>query len=123
MLKATAAILPCRDFDETSAFYRALGFRETGRWGDYGYMIIVRDQVEIHFFGHPELDPKTSDHAAYIRTEDVDGVNAEVAAAGLPTEGIPRFHPVEDKDWGMRELAIIDPNGNLLRVGQFLDHG
>jgi hypothetical protein len=25
---------------------------------------------------------------------------------------------VEDKPWGMREFAIVDPNGTLIRVGQ-----
>jgi len=53
MLETTAAILPGRDFDETSEFYQKIGFKETGRWG-------------------------------------------------------------------MRETSLLDPNSNLLRIGQFL---
>ena len=29
-----------------------------------------------------------------------------------------RLTAVEDKPWGMREFAVVDPNGNLLRVGR-----
>ncbi len=120
MLETTAPILPARSFDETADFYQKIGFRETGRWNDMQYLIMVMDKVEMHFFGHAELDPANNHSAAYIRTSDVDGLNAHLESLGLPDEGMPRFHPVEDKPWEMRELAVIDPNGNLLRVGQFL---
>ncbi|CAN0601114.1 unnamed protein product [Ectocarpus sp. 12 AP-2014] len=42
-------------------------------------------------------------------------------SSDIPTEGIPRYAPAEDKDWGMREAIVIDPNGNLLRIGEFLE--
>ena len=35
--------------------------------------------------------------------------------------GIPRITALEDQPWGMREFALVDPDGNLLRVGQELD--
>jgi len=119
MMETTAPILPARDFDETADFYEDMGFNETGRWPDQ-YLIIVRDKVELHFFHHPDVDPKTNFSGAYIRTEDVDGLSAEVSKLGLPERGEPRFAPAEDKDWGMREMAIIDPNGTLLRIGQYM---
>lgn len=58
-----------------------------------------------------------NDAGAYLRAEDVDALGAEWAAAGLPAEGIPRLVPAGDKPWGMRELALIDPDGNLIRAG------
>ena len=121
MLETTAPILPARDFDETSAFYAALGFKETGRWTGHGYMIIATEKVELHFFEHKDLDITTNFAAAYIRSSQVDAFAAALDQLRLPSEGIPRLHPVEDKSWGMRELSIIDPNGTLLRIGQFLD--
>ena len=121
MLETTAPILPSRDFDETAAFYAGLGFKETGRWPDQGYLIIATEKVELHFFGHPDMDITTNYCGAYIRTNEVDAYAAEVDKMNLPTEGIPRLHTVEDKPWGMRELAIVDPNGTLLRIGQFAD--
>jgi hypothetical protein len=36
----------------------------------------------------------------------------------LPRKGIPRQDDLDDKPWGMREFAIVDPDGNLIRIGQ-----
>jgi catechol 2,3-dioxygenase-like lactoylglutathione lyase family enzyme len=119
MMETTAPILPARDLAETSEFYQSIGFTQTGIWPDQ-YLIIVRDKVELHFFHHPEIDPLTSHFMAYIRTNDVNGLSEEIAKLGLPDKGHPRFGVAEDKEWGMRELVIIDPNGTLLRIGQFL---
>ena len=77
--------------------------------------------VEIHFAHDPHHKAETSDHAAYIRTDDVDGWSDEIAKLGLPAQGRPAFKPAEDKDWGMRELHMLDPDGHLIRVGQFID--
>lgn len=118
-METTAPILPAKDFDETSEFYRQIGFKETGRWPDH-YLIIFRDKVELHFFHYPDLDPKANFAGAYIRTETVDDLSEEISKLGLPTEGIPRFGPAEDKPWEMREMVIIDPNGTLLRIGQYM---
>ncbi len=38
-------------------------------------------------------------------------------------QGAGVIHPngkLEDKPWGMREFAIVDIHGNLLRIGQSL---
>jgi hypothetical protein len=44
----------------------------------------------------------------------------DFAPAQLPRNGIPRMDDLEDKPWGMREFAIVDSDGNLLRIGQVL---
>jgi hypothetical protein len=27
---------------------------------------------------------------------------------------------LEDKPWGLREFAVVDPDGNLIRIGQII---
>ena len=49
---------------------------------------------------------------AYFHTEDVDALAKEFAAKGVDMEG-PR-----DTVYGMREVALRDPDGNLLCFGQ-----
>ncbi len=120
MLKTTCGILPSRDLDRTAEFYTRLGFTETGRWTGHGYMIMVMDEIEIHFAQNPNHVPKNSDHAIYVRTDDVDSFSAHIETLDLPSEGIPGFGAAEDKSWEMRELHLLDPDGNLLRVGQFM---
>jgi MFS family permease len=47
---------------------------------------------------------------------DADEFYQEFARLGLPSEGIPRLTAPVDQPWGMREFALVDPSGNLVRV-------
>ena len=107
------ANLPARDFDETEAFYRALGFDTAHR--DDGWMILVRGALEVEFFPHPDLVPADSWFSACVRVADVDALHADWSRAGLPGEGVPRLTPPRDEPFGFRTAALVDPNGSLLR--------
>lgn len=113
-------ILPARDLQETRAFYERLGFRTTGWWPHEfgGYAILIREDLSMHFFSYSDLSPLENYAQCYWRVTDVDALHAECAKGGLPGSGIPRLSTVEDKPWAMREFALVDPNGNLIRVGQ-----
>lgn len=113
-------ILPSRSVNDTLAFYRRLGFE--GRiWGEpFAYAILTRGTVEIHFFTLKELRPSASHAGCYIRVADVESICRDFAVAQLPRQGMPRMDALEDKPWGMREFAIVDPDGNLIRIGQRL---
>lgn len=121
MLEKLSPILPARDIAETEAFWQRLGF-ET-EYIDADYLLMKREGAEVHFFHHPGLDPAACDHGAYLRPADIDALDAEWAALGLPATGIPRLVRAEDKPWGMRELALLDLNGNLIRAGQEIPLG
>lgn len=109
--------LPSRSLADTLAFYQRLGF--TGQILGLGhYAILTRGSVELHFFTHPGLRPAESSAGCYIRVTDVDGLYAAFLAAQLPAQGIPRLDALADKPWGMREFAVVDPDGNLLRIGR-----
>jgi catechol 2,3-dioxygenase-like lactoylglutathione lyase family enzyme len=112
-------VLPSRSLGDTLAFFRRLGFDgEIHSFGDYA--ILRRGLVELHFFTHRDLRPSESHAGCYIRVKDVESIYREFASAQLPRRGIPRQDVLEDKPWGMREFAVVDPDGNLLRVGQTL---
>ena len=115
-------ILPSRDLLETRAFYERLGFQTPGWWPDTfgGYAILRRGDLAMHFFKFPELSPLENYGQCYWRVEDVDALYNEFQKAGIPKSGTPRLDAIEDRPWGMREFAIVDPNGNLVRVGQEL---
>ena len=111
-------ILPSQELKDTLTFYRRLGFDGEIIGGHYA--ILQRDTVELHFFSHPDLIRSESCAGCYIRVLDVASIYAAFALAQLPQAGRPRMDQLEDKPWGLREFAVVDPDGNLLRIGQVL---
>lgn len=106
--------------ERTINFYRRLGFEGEIVSPANDYAIADRGSLEIHFFLHESLAPHESAFGCYFRVNHVDALYAEFSAVGLPSAGIPRITSLEDKPWGMREFAIIDEDGSLIRVGQEL---
>lgn len=113
-------ILPSRSIGATVDFYQRLGFEGGAHALDPSYAILRRGSIEIHFFSHPNLVPAESSASCYLRVQDVDGIHHAFAASPLPRQGIPRLDAPQDKPWGLREFALVDADGNLLRVGQVL---
>ena len=120
MFESICPIFPSSNFEKTAKFFQVLGFKLAFQYEEEGYLILVRDQVELHFFRAANVDPYTSDHGAFVRVENANDLSKEFAKNGLPQQGIPRVVTAEDKPWGICELAIVDPDGNLLRLGHIL---
>jgi catechol 2,3-dioxygenase-like lactoylglutathione lyase family enzyme len=110
--------LPSRDFEASSRFYRALGFSEG--WRDGQWMILERGTLTLEFFSHPELDPLSSWFSCCLRLDDLDGFYAACKKAGIPEAptGQPRLHPSRVEDWGGRIAYLVDPDGTLIRLIQ-----
>lgn len=116
-LEKLSPIWTCRDVDAAETFYWRLGFRTIFKAPDKSYLILKRDGAELHFAQNAAHDPRTTVNAAYMRPSDVDQLSEEWAQLGLPEAGQPRFKPAVDTPWGMRELSLVDPDGNLIRAG------
>lgn len=118
-------IMPSRNLRETLEFYEPLGFELRGPPPEtYGYLIIGRGEaIELHFWESPEVDPLTTDHSCYVRVADADALHAEWDAVGIPSDPKTgsRLMPPGDTDYGIREFALVDRSGNLIRVGSQAD--
>jgi catechol 2,3-dioxygenase-like lactoylglutathione lyase family enzyme len=112
--------LPCRSVSATVAFYKRLGFEGGAHDSNREYAILRRGAVELHFFTHKGLLPAESSAGCYIRVLDVQSIYRSFSSSQLPRTGIPRMETLEDKPWGLREFAVVDPDGNLLRIGQVI---
>lgn len=113
-------ILPSRVIAETVAFYQRLGFAGGPHEFDANYALLRRGDIELHFFAHPSLRPEQSDAGCYLRVQDAPAWYLTFQSANLPNQGIPRLDALSAKPWGMLEFAMVDPDGNLIRVGQVL---
>jgi catechol 2,3-dioxygenase-like lactoylglutathione lyase family enzyme len=113
-------VLPARDLAATLAFYERLGFVPQGSpWQTYRYLIVARERYELHFYEDAEVDPLTTAAGCYLRVADADGLHAEWEAIGVLHDRATgsRLVAPSTTDYGMREFALVDPNGNLLRIG------
>jgi hypothetical protein len=113
MTDRTTPNLPSRAFSITAAFYATLGFEQ--RFRDDGWMILQRGSLELEFFPWPTLNPRTSIASCCLRVEDVDALHAAFSVAALPSVGMPRLTAPVNQPWGLREFALVDPDGSLLR--------
>jgi catechol 2,3-dioxygenase-like lactoylglutathione lyase family enzyme len=119
MTESAVPILPSRDLAETLAFYERLGFENRGapheRWD---YLIVGRGAIELHFYGDPDVDPLTTAASCYLRVADADALHREWAQLVEPDAATgSRVVAPEARDYGMREFAVVDRSGNLIRVG------
>ncbi len=109
-IRATIPILPSLNLDETAAFYARLGFAEESRWAGE-YLIVSRDDVEIHFSVCD--DAKICENSScYVYVADAAALYAEYLAAG-----IERIEEPEPTDYDVLEFSLVDPHGNLIRIG------
>ena len=115
MLTAIHPKLPMRDKIATRSFYiDKLGFHAFGSADFDDYLMVEKDDIQIHFFVFRDLDPKENYGQVYIRTNEIDNLYKSYAANGL----IHPNGPLEMKPWGQREFSLLDPDSNLLTFGQ-----
>jgi len=112
-------ILPSRDLRETSDFYARLGFERLGAQSHDGYLMLGRGSVELHFRYDPAVDPLTTAGSCYVHVLDADALHRAWAEIGVPDDPATgsRLMPPTDTGYRMREFALVDRSGNLLRIG------
>jgi catechol 2,3-dioxygenase-like lactoylglutathione lyase family enzyme len=103
---AAIPILPSADLSRTGEFYAALGFAEAERHD--GYLLLQNAGVELHFAQRDEVNPGT----CYVHVGDATKLWKQLRDRGVDGVG-----PIADEEYGLREFAVTDPDGNRVRVG------
>jgi catechol 2,3-dioxygenase-like lactoylglutathione lyase family enzyme len=119
MAEYAVPILPGRNLRETLQFYERLGFENRGAEPEeWDYLILGRGGMEIHFTAAPDVDPLSTAATCYAYVDDAQAVYDEWATIVPedPSTGSRIVAPM-DTDYGMTEFAVVDPSGNLIRVG------
>jgi catechol 2,3-dioxygenase-like lactoylglutathione lyase family enzyme len=117
--------LPCRDVEESVAFYESLGSERTYRQvRPYPYAVVAREDLHIHLFGMDGFDPEQSYGTAIVVVPDPDSLYQAFAAGlratygKLPVAGIPRITRPRKKYGTVRGFSVVDPGGNWLRISK-----
>ena len=118
MLTSIHPKLPMRNKATTRAFYvERLGFVELGDPGFDEYLMIAKDQIEIHFFLFRDLTPEENYGQVYVRTHQIENLYQDFLNRHMA------IHPngaLAAKPWGQKEFSILDPDNNLLTFGESL---
>ncbi len=116
MMTSVHPKLPMRNRTATKAYYvDQLEFRVVGDTEYDDYLMIEKENIQLHFFLFRELDPKENYGQVYIRTDDIDGLYQSLLDRKVP------IHPngaLRARPWGQREFHLLDPDHNLLTFGQ-----
>ena len=111
--------LPMRNKAITRAYYMyLLQFQELGSEDYDGYLMLQKDDIQIHFFEFKDLNPKDNYGQVYIRTDDIDKLYQSLL--DIKTSIHPNGH-LQIKPWGQKEFSVLDPDNNLLTFGQTLE--
>lgn len=111
-LHRAVPVLASLDIEATQRFYKEkMGFTAVARYPDYG--IVARDDVQIHFWLTNDTDiPKAT--SCRVDVIDVDALYEEMSASGV----VHPNGPLTDQPWGLREFAVLDADGNMIKFGQ-----
>ena len=120
LLSHSAPVFPVEDPLKTAEYYRdILGFDINFKWGDPpSYVVINRDDtVGIHLVKKEDQFQPSKNHVSlFIFSHDINSLYTAYAKAGADI-----LHPLGDRDYGMRDFDIKDPNGFILSFGQNLE--
>ena len=112
-LISATPILASLDIERSVGFFCAhLGFSKLyAQQGAYG--VVMRDAVSIHFWSCSDRSI-AQNTSCRVRVDGIDALFLHCKSLGI-------VHPdslLEDKPWGSREFAILDPDGNLVTFSQ-----
>ena len=116
MITSSIPVLRVADYPRAKAFWtQTLGFRVAEEGGDPArFGIFKRDAATVFVDAWHGADAEPSPSwRAYFHLGDVDAFAADL--------NWPDVEGPEDKVYGMREVVVLDPDGNRLCFGQDLD--
>lgn len=109
-------VLAVRDLEASKKFYlEKLGFAED--LSIAGWAFLSRGACKLRLGDCPNAMPmsKAPDHSwfAYLHIRDVSSLYEESVK-----NGVEIWHKLADKPWGMREFAVVTPDGHRIVFGE-----
>ena len=115
MLRVITPVVPATDMPRTMRFFESLGFSVNPYADGSQYAFAQMDGQHIHIRKANPGELSSNPGGIYLYVDDVDAFYKRVVASGIRALGKP-----VDYEWKMREFAVSDPDGLLIRIGQNL---
>ena len=118
MLTSICPKLPMRNKSVTEKYYiDQLGFERVGEQHFDGYLMVRKDNIEIHFFEFSNLQPDENYGQVYIRINNIDRFYTSLSEKNIPIH--PNGH-LQTTAWQQKEFSLLDPDKNLLTFGEYI---
>ena len=114
----SGTVIPVADVPKSLAFYRdQLGFAVTFTWEEPASYAVLKagEQVQIHLSqreGIKEASTTGIGTLMYIFVHDVNGLYE-----AYTQREIDIHTPIGDREYGMRDFDILDPDGHIISFG------
>lgn len=115
--------LPVRDLEETITFYKSkLGFTDEWYWGDPPTDAgISRDGLSLFFVKNEKHNARINDGENRLQlclfVSNVEEIYKEVIRNGVNVH-----QTLHSKPRNVREFSVIDNNGYILRIGEYIEN-
>jgi uncharacterized glyoxalase superfamily protein PhnB len=105
-----APAFAAKDFEGLVSFYcDVLGFQP--RFKTPVYAVLGRDEVQLHLY--PQREGKVAGQGnAYFFVQEVDAIYESCSQKAKVID------PIGDRDYGLRDFLIEDPEGNRVGIAQ-----
>ena len=104
-----------RDARRSKSFYAQLGFEVAEDRGTF--LVLTWESYELFLDERPDLfaPPAVPQANVRVMVADVDAYWQRASAMGAPV-----LAPIEDREYGLRDFTILDPDGFGIRFGSLL---
>ncbi|MEM7732032.1 MAG: VOC family protein [Pseudomonadota bacterium] len=119
-LTSSVPVLRVSNYARARAFWEGvLGFDVVDEAGDpvVGFGIYRRDRAQVFLTAWDGPEASYDGWRAYFHTDDLNALISRLDDAGQA------YHGPEDTVYGMREVSVVDPDGNRVCFGEDLGDG
>ena len=111
-----AMVIAAANIEKSKKFYTgSLGFTITFEWGSPTTYVVMKrgEYVSLHLTKDPHKSrPSPVATSAYIFVHDIDLLHQEFIERDVEI-----YNPIDNRDYGMRDFDILDPDGYILTFG------
>jgi len=111
-------IMTISDIVQAREFYiNKLGFKLDFEWGNpTGYIGLFRDEVSLHLINSTNSRQKAGTGNISFITSEVDSYFQQCLDCQVEI-----IVPPENREYGLRDFSVKDPDGNILNFGCDID--
>lgn len=111
MMRSSTTIFSVEDPAASLAYYRdCVGFDVAFEYGSPAFYVgLCSGDVSLHLIAAAQAPRPPGHGAVSIHVDDVDALHADLVRRGAKIHNSPR-----DQEYGLRDFAIADADGNMI---------